>query len=417
MGTFVTKLDPTGSKVLLSVQQGGTGIALDAQGNIVIAGDYVTIAPQQQPGQGVANPPPPDAGGTPNQCVANGSTILSSAYVVRLSGQDGSVLASGVLGGAQFSGLTVALGPQGRIYVAGSTAMPDIPLTTGVPYSPAVSERTVSGIFLAAFDPSLPAAASQVSCAVDPATTALVGPVAPGQLITLFGTNIGPAQPLIGLNSSVGAVPVSLGGVSIAFDGIPAPLLYVSANQINLQVPFEVMHSSSTLMQVTLNGVVIATRLFAVTPRNPSLFITPGNQIQQCAHTGSTTLFSVVATLADGSPASCSNLPTPGSSVMVFVNGLGVDAANQVTGSITGSAPAPIGVPFDVATTSGSLQGDALTDMPNAISGLGQLRLRIPTPAPKDVELAVRINGADASPFTVRLNKAIQIPAVLWISP
>jgi uncharacterized protein (TIGR03437 family) len=337
--------------VLLSVQQGGTGIALDAQGNIVIAGDYVTIAPQQQPGQGVANPPPPDAGGTPNQCVANGSTILSSAYVVRLSGQDGSVLASGILGGAQFSGLTVALGPQGRIYVAGSTAMPDIPLTTGVPYSPAVSERTVSGIFLAAFDPSLPAAASQVSCAVDPATTALVGPVAPGQLITLFGTNIGPAQPLIGLNSSVGAVPVSLGGVSIAFDGIPAPLLYVSANQINLQGPFEVMHSSSTLMQVTLNGVVIATRLFAVTPRNPSLFITPGNQIQQCAHTGSTTLFSVVATLADGSPASCSNLPTPGSSVMVFVNGLGVDAANQVTGSITGSAPAPIGVPFDVATT------------------------------------------------------------------
>ena len=415
--TFVTELDPTGSKVLLSVQQGGTGIALDAQGDILVAGDYVAISPQQRPGQGVANPPPPDAGDTPNQCLAKGSTILSSAYVARLSGRDGSVLASAVIGGAEFSGLTIAAGPQGRIYVAGGTALPDVPLTSGVPYSPAASERTSSGVFLLAFDPTLPSPASQISCAVDPATTALVGPVAPGQLVTLFGVSIGPARPLSGLNSGAGTVPVSLGGVSITFGGTPAPLLYVSASQVNLQVPFEVMHSSSTLMQVRLNRALIASRPFAVTPRNPSLFITPGNRIQQCAHTGSTALFGVVAALADGSPASCSSLPAPGSLVTVFVNGLGVDALNQTTGSITVSAPAQIGVPFDVETTSGSLQGDALTDMPNAISGLGRLSLRVPSPAPKDVELAVRINGEDASPFTFRLNQSIQIPAVLWINP
>ena len=415
--TFVSKLDPTGSRLLLSLQQGGSGIALDAQGNIIVAGGYAMIAGQFQPGQGVPKPAPPDASGTPNQCFSNGSTILSSAFVARLSGQDGTLLASGIMGGAAFSGVVLALGPQGRIYIAGGTVLPDVPLTPGVPYSPAVSERTTAGVFLAAFDPSLPAPPAQVSCAVDPATTALVGPVAPGQLITLFGTNIGPTQPLTGLNRSIGTVPVSLGGVSISFDGTPAPLLYVSANQINLQVPFEVMHRSSTLMQAQFNGAVISTRLFAVTPRNPSLFVTPGTQIQQCGHNGSSTFFSVVAALADGSPASCGNLAGPGSEITVFVNGLGVDALNQVTGSFTVSSPASISVPFDVQNTPGSLQGDALTDMPNAISGLGQVSLRLPSPSPGEVQLSIRINGEDASPFAYRGGHLIQIPAVLWMIP
>ncbi len=417
--TFVTKLDPSGSKVLLSVREGGSAIALQVDGNIAITGNHVMIAPPQLPGpgQGVATPPPPEASGTPDQCLSNGSTILSSAYAMLLDGRDGSLLGSAVMGGTEFSNVVLALGPQGRIYLAGNTAMPDVPLTPGVPYSPAASERTTSGVFVTAFDPFLPSPTAQLSCAVDPATMAIVGPVAPGQVLSLFGTNMGPAMPLTGLKSSARTVPVSLGGVKISFDGTLAPLLYVSANQINLQVPFEIMNSSSTLMQVQLNGAVVATRLFAVTPRNPSLFITPGTQLQQCAHTGSSDLFIVVATLANGSAASCANLPAPGSEVAVFVNGLGVDALNQVTGSISMSKPPPIGVPFDVESASGSLQGDALTDMPNAISGLGRVTLRVPSPAPTLVDLSIRINGEDASPFTYHLGYFLQMPAVLWINP
>ena len=125
----------------------------------------------------------------------------------------------------------------------------------------------------------------------------------------------------------------------------------------------------------------------------------------------------VVATLANGSAASCANLPAPGSEVAVFVNGLGVDALNQVTGSISMSKPPPIGVPFNVESASGSLQGDTLTDMPNAISGLGRVTLRVPSPAPTLVDLSIRINGEDASPFTYHLGNVLQMPAVLWINP
>lgn len=415
--TFLTKLDAAGSKILVSVQQGGTAVALDPQGNLVVAGIYSRVIAQPAPGQGLPNPPPPDAGDTPNQCVANGSTILSSAYTFRIGGQDGGVLASAVFGGTEFSALTMAVGPQGRIYLGGNTAMPDVALTPGVPFSSAAAKRTSPGIFLAAYDSST-SPGPGVSCVVDPASTALVGPVAPGQLITLFGPGVGPAQPINGLNSGSGIVPVSLGGVAVSFDGTPAPLLYVSANQLNVQVPFEVMHSASTLMQLRLNGSLIASRLFAVAPRNPSLFMTPGDQLQQCGHTGSNSLFSIVAALPDGSAASCANPAPPGSSVSIFVNGLGVDASNQVTGNITGSFPGQVSVPFEVVTAAGSLEADALTDLPNAISGLGRLTFRLPNPAPKSVELSVQINGENASPFTVnRLTQLVQMLGVLWINP
>lgn len=414
---FVTELDPTGSRVLLSIQQGGTSVALDVQGNIVVAGIYSRVVSQPQPGQGVPNPPPPEAGDTPSQCLANGSTLLTSAYVARINAQDGSLMASGIMGGGQFSASTMAVGPQGRIYLGGNAGMPDVPLTPGVPFSSAAADPTSSGIFLAAFDSSVTSMNQGLACVVDPASTSLVGPVAPGQLITLFGAGIGPAQPLTGL-STAGTVPLSLGGVSVTFDGTPAPLLYVSASQINIQVPFEVAHRSSTIMQLRLNGALIASRLFAVAPRNPSLFVTAGDQIQQCGHTGSSTLFSIVAALPDGSAASCANPALPGSSVSVFINGLGVDAVNQVTGSITGPSPPQLTVPFDVVTASGSLEADTLTDMPNAISGLGRLTFRLPNPAPKAVEVSARINGVAASPFTFsRLTQLVQMLGVLWITP
>lgn len=156
--TFVTKLDPSGSRVLLSAREGGSAIALQVDGNIIITGNYVMIAPPQLPGpgQGVANPPPPEASGAPDQCLSNGSTILSSAYAMLVNGRDGSLLGSAVMGGTEFSDVVLALGPQGRIYLAGNTAMPDVPLTPEVPYSPAASERKASGVFITAFDPSLP---------------------------------------------------------------------------------------------------------------------------------------------------------------------------------------------------------------------------------------------------------------------
>jgi hypothetical protein len=68
---------------------------------------------------------------------------------------------------------------------------------------------------------------------IDATSGVLDGPVAPGQLITIYGSGLGPTQPAIGLQRGEALLPVKLDGVVVTFDGMPAPLL-VSATQINV---------------------------------------------------------------------------------------------------------------------------------------------------------------------------------------
>ena len=62
------------------------------------------------------------------------------------------------------------------------------------------------------------------------------GAVAPGSLITIFGSNLANAA----MSAPTARLPRSLGGVTLSINGIAAPLLFVSPGQINAQVPFEV---------------------------------------------------------------------------------------------------------------------------------------------------------------------------------
>jgi hypothetical protein len=71
----------------------------------------------------------------------------------------------------------------------------------------------------------------------------LSGPIAPGELITIKGTQLGPSSPANGVLFSVnnqGGVNSTLAGVRVLFNTTPGTPIYVSANQINVIVPYEV---------------------------------------------------------------------------------------------------------------------------------------------------------------------------------
>src|SRR5207253_277077 len=61
-------------------------------------------------------------------------------------------------------------------------------------------------------------------------------PVSPGSLVSLFGTDLAASL------AQADSVPLStaIGGVSVTFNGIKAPLDFVSPGQINAQVPWEI---------------------------------------------------------------------------------------------------------------------------------------------------------------------------------
>ncbi len=58
-------------------------------------------------------------------------------------------------------------------------------------------------------------------------------PIAPGSLVSIFGTNLATTS-----TSEVGQpLPIQLAGTSVAVNGVQAPLLFVSPTQINLEIP------------------------------------------------------------------------------------------------------------------------------------------------------------------------------------
>ena len=78
--------------------------------------------------------------------------------------------------------------------------------------------------------------------------------VSPGELIAIFGNRIGPPVPAGPVVDPSGKVGTSLEGLTVTFDGNPAPLLYASPSQINAVVPFAVAGQTTTAMQVSLSG-------------------------------------------------------------------------------------------------------------------------------------------------------------------
>jgi hypothetical protein len=111
-----------------------------------------------------------------------------------------------------------------------------------------------------------------------------------------------------------------LGGASVQFDSLSAPLLYVSSTQINLAVPLAEASLSFSTLQVRVDGASSDARRIPLTySANPSLFLSAVQN--QPPSIGPPSL----ALNSDGSVNSSTNPARLGSAVSVFVNGLTPD--------------------------------------------------------------------------------------------
>jgi len=100
---------------------------------------------------------------------------------------------------------------------------------------------------------------------------------APGELITLYGDNIGPttAAPM---TVAGGYVTQTLGGVSVQVDGNPAAMVYVSQHQINLQVPYEATIGQNKTIVVSNGANPSANGTINIAATSPGIFTVDGVQ-------------------------------------------------------------------------------------------------------------------------------------------
>jgi uncharacterized protein (TIGR03437 family) len=115
--------------------------------------------------------------------------------------------------------------------------------------------------------------------ALNGASFASSEPLAPGSLVSIFGADFATS------NAEAAAIPLppTLGGVSVRIGGFPAPLLFVSASQINVQVPWEVSGNTADIVVTTAQGAALAPFSASVGPMSPGIFTTQSGKGQAIA--------------------------------------------------------------------------------------------------------------------------------------
>jgi uncharacterized protein (TIGR03437 family) len=205
--------------------------------------------------------------------------------------------------------------------------------------------------------------------------------VAPGEIVALFGTNMGPSSALFGSFTTAGYLTDQVDGVSVRFDGIPAPLFYDSSGQINVQVPYEVSGEPAT-------SVVVDTGLESAAVSLPVSVAVPG-------------LFSNAVNFTNKSLNDASNPVAPGDYVILYATGLG----NPVTPIDTGEA-APAPDPSASAVTA-NVGGVSVTPyyagVTPLLAGLDQISVQIPagTVSGETPVFVTSANGAQSQTISV----------------
>jgi uncharacterized protein (TIGR03437 family) len=220
------------------------------------------------------------------------------------------------------------------------------------------------------------------------------GPVAPGEVIVIFGSGLGPAQiAQASLDAAGPPVPTSLGGAQIAFDGVRAPLLYVSAAQASAIVPFAVAGKSSTVMQVAYQDKTTNAISMAVSPASPGLFTVAQNGSGQGCILNQ-----------DYSLNSAANSAARGDIVMIWGTGGGPTVPASMDGQFTtGTYPT---IPPPVTATIGGVDAEVIWAgaAPGMVAGINQFNVRVPSGAASgnNVPIILKV-GSVASPASATL--------------
>ncbi|HTS64488.1 MAG TPA: metallophosphoesterase [Candidatus Acidoferrales bacterium] len=182
--------------------------------------------------------------------------------------------------------------------------------------------------------------------------------LAPGSLVSIFGQSLAAATQ----TASQYPLPSVLSGTSVTLNGTPLSLFYVSAGQINAQLPLDFV-GAGTLQVTTATGTASASATVSTTA--PAVF-----QSGVLHHT-------------TGAPVTTTSPATAGEILDVYLTGLG-----QVNGSLTAGQPAPASPPLSVVATvavdigTASLMTPIFSGLTPGLAGVYQVSVGLPPDLP-----------------------------------
>lgn len=108
--------------------------------------------------------------------------------------------------------------------------------------------------------------------AVVNAASGVGGSVAPGELVTVYGSGLGPAQLAGPVLTSSGTLSRAIADTQVLFNGVAAPLIYTRSDQVAAIVPNSVSSASTVSVQVKYQGQGTTPVSVSVAKTMPGLF-------------------------------------------------------------------------------------------------------------------------------------------------
>ncbi len=209
------------------------------------------------------------------------------------------------------------------------------------------------------------------------AATFSPGALAPGSLISVFGERLTTAA----VQASSLPLPTELAGFSLRINGIPAPVLFVSPGQANVQVPWEVASGTASIA-ATVSGVPSNTISATIGPYSPGIFVVVN---------------------ADGSPVTAEQPAERGKALVVYATGLGPVTGRAATGQAAPTSPLAATLETPAVTMGDAVAEVLFSGLTPGFVGLYQVNLRVPPSAPTGsrTSLTLQIGGKTAPPVFV----------------
>lgn len=366
---FITRMESDATRLIYSTLFGGgdldelTAMTVDAFGNVYLCGHTLSLAtfPITLP-----NFQPTPGGG-------------QEAFVTSFNTEEG-IQFSGFLGGlANDSARGLALDNRGNLYVAGATVSPDFPV-----------QRQAAQFAFGGIQDAFVAKIGTLYLpenAVVSGAGFVPGAVAPGQIVSIFGSGFGPPVALGTQINEQGRVATTLGDTEVTFEGFPAPLFFVRDDQINAQVPYEVGGRSSVTLRVRYRGQNSRARTVQIVPAAPSIVTIDGD------------ITRAVILNQDGSVNSAANPARAGEIVVFFATGEGATNPEGITGR-PAAPPLPVPAAPVVVRIGGAVAQTRYAGAAPGFVGLLQVNAIVPPVAPGRVPVVLSI-GDRSSPMTV----------------
>jgi uncharacterized protein (TIGR03437 family) len=276
--------------------------------------------------------------------------------------------------------------------VSSATAMVEAPLlgTANSPFTrtiaplanqSAIANLTVSGVTILPWNYDAGVAPPNITSVVN---AGMGSDLAPGGLISVFGTQLSP----VNMTTSEIPLPTALANSCLSVNGLAVPILYVSPNQVNAQMPYQEI-GDVTLILRTPGGQSNNFNV-VIEPNAPSVFL---------ASVGSETNIPTVIRNDDN------ELVTPShpihrnsnTALVIYLTGLGPTSPAVATGQPAPSNPLAVSLLPPTVTLGGVDLPVLFSGLAPGLVGVDQINVSVPFSVPEGMSVPLTITQGAVS--------------------